>query len=160
MRTAELETNPELLQFSCDHCQAELAVPVVFAGVTGPCPHCKQETTAPHLMERQSRVEPVRRKKRERTQSAGIALFEKKGFRLVRVALSVGACVVLFMTFHALKTRRWELPNQSRQTVQTPGAAPLPLAPNIEQETIPENPALNGVTPPALPNLRPLSARQ
>ena len=160
MSPVEIETKSDSLQFSCGHCQAQLAVPVQFAGVTGPCPHCHENVTAPSLVERPKVVDPIPRNKRTRAHSTGIALFERKGFRTVRMGLSVAACVVIFMAFQALKTRRWERPDQLSHTVQTPTATSAATAPDIDQETIPENPAIQGVTPPALPNLRTMSAGQ
>jgi len=156
MNPSQTETKTDSLQFSCRHCHAQLAVPVELAGVTAPCPHCHGEITAPRVMERPPLVDPIPKSKKARHHSTGIALFEKKGFRTVRLVLSLAACVVIFMAFHSLKTRRWERPNQSGQTVQTPAA----VAPEVAPETLPETPAIQGVTPPALPNLRTLSAGQ
>ena len=156
MSPSQTQLQNDSLQFSCGHCQAQLAVPVELAGVTAPCPHCHGEIMAPRVMERPPLVDPIPKEKKARQHSTGIALFEKKGFRTVRLVLSVAACVVIFMAFHSLKTRRWERPNQPGQTVQTPAAT----APEIAPETLPETPAIQGVTPPALPNLRTLSAGQ
>lgn len=156
MSPAPGETTTDLLQFSCGYCHAQLAVPAELAGVTAPCPHCQEEITAPRVMARPPLVDPMPKTKKVRTHSTGIALFEKKGFGTVRLVLSVAACVVIYMAFHSLKTRRWERPNQPGQTVQTPAAT----APEIAPETLPETPAIQGVTPPALPNLRTLSAGQ
>ena len=158
MSRAPRETKIDSLQFSCGYCQAQLAVPVALAGVTGPCPHCEKAITAPLPVERPCVVDPVPKVARVRTHSTGIGLFEKKGFRMVRGVLSVAACVVIFMAFQALKSRRWELPGRAGQTAQAPAATPTVLAEGIEQETNPDHPAIQGVTPPALPNLRTLSA--
>lgn len=47
--------SPESLRFACTHCGGELEVPAALAGVTGPCPLCGGETTAP---QRQNVVAP------------------------------------------------------------------------------------------------------
>lgn len=50
--------SPETLSFGCPHCNLRLTVPSALAGVTGPCPGCRQSITAPPLPEPPS-VSPV-----------------------------------------------------------------------------------------------------
>lgn len=40
---------PDLMQFDCSSCSSTLAIPVEFAGVTGPCPFCQAIITAPTI---------------------------------------------------------------------------------------------------------------
>jgi len=41
--------NSEVIHFMCGECQTSLTVDQSFAGVTGPCPSCGRDVTAPHL---------------------------------------------------------------------------------------------------------------
>src|SRR5688572_19769401 len=43
--------------FHCPHCQVRLNVPARLAGVTGPCPRCREAITAP--LESEVTPEPV-----------------------------------------------------------------------------------------------------
>lgn len=84
----------------------------------------------------------------------GIALFEKRSFRPIRTTIAVAACVTIFLSFEALKTRRWvwqAAPSDviaSETTLQEMPAAPV----------APSAPRTPGITPPSLPNLGTLSA--
>ena len=40
--------NSEVIYFMCGECQTSLTVDQSFAGVTGPCPSCGRDVTAPH----------------------------------------------------------------------------------------------------------------
>jgi len=40
---------PDVIRFHCPHCHVFLSVPKALAGVTGPCPSCSAQITAPHF---------------------------------------------------------------------------------------------------------------
>lgn len=40
--------NENVINFSCDHCRISLTVDESLAGITGPCPSCGNDITAPH----------------------------------------------------------------------------------------------------------------
>jgi hypothetical protein len=151
-----MKSDLDQLHFSCDHCQAELVVPSSYAGTSAHCPNCHDLITAPEPPPVTDPVQLERptRTKRSIPQSrpAGIALFEKKGFLPLRTGISVAACAVIFMSFQALKSRRWifaSTPVPAEKTAQKK-ALPIP--------EIPESTPTNGVPPPRLPNLRSLSS--
>jgi hypothetical protein len=130
---ATIPSEPEVINFSCHHCHAELGVPAAMAGVSGPCPSCGNTITAPlaesrhpHLvvlpppvaepaplavddLEAAEQMEAVTEPVSEASGLRGIhvGLFEKRGFRPVRMALAVASSVAIFMSFHVMKSRRW-----------------------------------------------------
>ncbi len=130
---ATLPSEPEVINFSCQHCHAELGVPATMAGVSGPCPSCGNPITAPQAESRHLALvvlpppitEPaplaLDRVIAENPQEAGdksageasglrgihVGLFEKRGFRPVRMALAVASSVAIFMSFYVMKSRRW-----------------------------------------------------
>ncbi|MDG2123685.1 MAG: hypothetical protein P8J87_08315, partial [Verrucomicrobiales bacterium] len=44
------------IRFQCQHCSAALTVPSKLAGVTGPCPFCRANITAPNLQQPQTQI--------------------------------------------------------------------------------------------------------
>lgn len=150
------------LQFACNHCHAQLTVPAIHAGATGPCPFCHESITAPvpaapaapigpALVEMPSPKRPSKKRRPHHSRSFAMALFEKKGFRALRTALSVAACIAIFLSFQSLKSRRWVF-------AKTPISSPAPAAPPEAPDPPPTPPPPHDITPPSLPNLHALSA--
>jgi hypothetical protein len=83
-----------------------------------------------------------------------ISIFERRGFRPVRMILATAATVVIFCSFQALKTRRWVWQHPADETVAEKPATPT----NQPPAQIPADPAIEGIKPPSLPNLQALSA--
>lgn len=159
----------DLYTFACTHCHSELRVPTSMEGVSGPCPCCGGEITAPLIntvvvekpravAQKRAVAEPQEEEMPTQDEGpCGIAWFEKRSFRTVRLVLAVGSCALIFASFEALKSRRW--------VWQTPGetpvaqTTPLPTAPkrSAPAAPLPEAPV---VPPPSLPDLTRLSAER
>jgi hypothetical protein len=177
---------PSQLQFHCDHCLAELCVPIAFCGVTAPCPHCGGIITAPsadfliapipqrplkpipvHLepppkrKREQKRIrlqengepeptEPAKTASKPKREWKGVAMFEKRGFRLVRMALTIASAAVLFGSFQALKSRRWIWQHPTAdiaQIVSAPQSQPQTGDGENAQIALPPLPGIDRVLP-------------
>lgn len=101
---------------------------------------------SPPPLAEESEASPVR----------GIALFEKRSFRSIRTVLAAAACVTIFLSFEALKTRRWVWKTAKSDAITSDTAPALQAMPPAS--AAPNSPATPGVTPPNLPNLGTLSA--
>ena len=95
----------------------------------------------------------------DETPVRGIALFEKRSFRPIRTVLAVAACVTIFLSFEALKTRRWVWQTAKSDAIASE-MAPVPqeLPPTPAAPSTPSARPIPSVTPPTLPNLGSLSA--
>lgn len=160
---------PDLYTFACTHCHSELRVPISMEGVSGPCPCCGEEIIAPQrnavvvekpraVAQKREATEPQEEETpTEGERTRGIAWFEKRSFRPIRMMLAVGSCALIFASFESLKTRRWvwqsPAENPVVQTVLTP-TAPRQSAPAAS------SPAAPVVPPPSLPDLSRLSAER
>ena len=90
----------------------------------------------------------------ELTQPQRISLFERRGFRPVRMILATAATLVIFFSFQALKTRRWIWQHPAEENV----AEKTPVPPKEPASVTPVAPEAEGIKPPSLPNLHALSA--
>ena len=180
---AEAPSETQLLQFECDNCHAQLCVPESFAGVSGPCPHCSHTITAPQKTELAvsekaletaaactlksiEATDPLPKvetvvvaqdddlAEAEPDASRSISIFERRGFRPIRMILATAATLVIFCSFQALKTRRWVWQHPAEETIAEK-AAPAQNQPPAEA---PAAPVMEGIKPPSLPNLQALSA--
>lgn len=90
----------------------------------------------------------------EVTQPHRISLFERRGFRPVRMILASAATLVIFCSFQALKTRRWIWQHPAEEIV----SEKTPVPPKEPASVTPVAPEVEGIKPPSLPNLHALSA--
>ena len=72
--------NSEVIHFMCGECQTSLTVDQSFAGVTGPCPSCGRDVTAPHSLASQGIVlRPRAIKKRSGATGDGAVVAQSSG---------------------------------------------------------------------------------
>lgn len=110
----------------------------------------------PKLKRREERIrieEPLeetgeRKIKKPRRQWNGVAMFDKRGFRPVRLMLTMVSAGVIFGSFNALKSRRWiwqKPPAEAVEMVATPQETSFSRASESSAVALPQLPGIDRV---------------